>query len=71
MIENTMKVMSALPEMQAKEVADFADFMLKKYEESALLEGIQNAIADSSSFSFLDDEDDIYSMADVKGPYNA
>lgn len=32
-IERTLKAINQLPEEKAKEISDFADFMIKKYED--------------------------------------
>ncbi len=70
MIEQTLKVFNQLPEEKVEEISNFADFILKRYEESELLRGIQKNSSDSNTFIFLNDEADLYTMADVKKVYN-
>jgi hypothetical protein len=70
MIEQTLKVFNLLPEEKVEEISNFADFILKRYEESELLKGIQKLTSESNSFSFLDKEDDLYTIADLKKVYN-
>ena len=65
-IEHTVKIINQLPESKAEEISDFADFVIKRYEEQALTEGIQNIISDSQSFDFLKKEEEIYSEKDLK-----
>ncbi len=65
-IENTIATLSKLPAEKAKVVSDFADFVLKKYEESVLQEGITKIVSESEAFAFLEDEEDIYSVEDLK-----
>lgn len=69
-IERTIKILNELPEEKAKEISDFADFLIKKYEEQILLKGIAHLAANSKTFEFLEDEEDLYTEADIKEPYN-
>ncbi len=70
MIEQTLKVFNQLPEEKVEEISNFADFILKRYEESELLRGIQKISSDSKTFTFLNEEADLYTMADLKKVYN-
>jgi hypothetical protein len=70
MIEQTLKVFNQLPEEKVEEISNFADFILKRYEESELLRGIQKVASEGNSFNFLKDEEDLYTMADLKKVYN-
>lgn len=68
-IEKTLKTLNTLPADKAEEVADFADFILKKHEEDTLQKGIYKLTADSEAFSFLNEEEVIYSKKDIKEKY--
>ena len=70
-IERTLKVINLLPNEKALEISDFADFILKRYEEQLLTNGIQNIVTVSQSFDFLNNEADDYTLSDVKVEYNA
>ncbi|MBX9782352.1 MAG: DUF2281 domain-containing protein [Chitinophagaceae bacterium] len=70
-IERTLKAINQLPEDKAEEISDFADFLFKRYEEQELINGIQKLTSESQAFDFLNTEDDIYSIADLKEVYNA
>jgi hypothetical protein len=70
-IEKTLKALNQLPDEKAREVFDFADFIVKRHEEALLNKGIQLLTADTSSFSFLNEEEEIYSLANLKKIYNA
>jgi len=65
-IERTVNIINQLPESKAEEISDFADFLIKRYEEQALTEWIQNIVSDSQSFDFLNREEEIYSEKDLK-----
>ncbi|HEU5364264.1 MAG TPA: hypothetical protein VFU62_01970 [Hanamia sp.] len=69
-IERTMKAINQLPVDKAAEISDFADFVFKRYEEQQITKGIQKMISESQAFDFLNNEEDIYSMADLKEVYN-
>ena len=69
-IEHTLKAINQLPEDKAKEISDFADFIIKRHEEHRLTEGMQQLISDSQPFDFLNNEEDLYSEADLKEAYN-
>jgi hypothetical protein len=69
-IERTLKAIDQLPEDKAEEISDFADFVFKRYEEHALTNGIQKLASESRTFDFLDKEEDIYTVADLKEVYN-
>ena len=65
-IEKTVKAINQLPEDKAEEISDFADFIMKRYEEHSLIQGFQQLTANSQAFEFLKDEEDLYSEADLK-----
>jgi hypothetical protein len=69
-IERTVNAINQLPEDKAVEISDFAEFIFKRYEEQCLTEGIQNLTSNSQSFDFLAEEEEIYSLADLKEVYN-
>ncbi|MEO6732265.1 MAG: hypothetical protein ABIN01_13695 [Ferruginibacter sp.] len=69
-IERTLKAINQLPADKAEEISDFAEFVIKRYEEHKLTEGIQKLTADSQGFDFLKSEEDLYSVADLKEVYN-
>ena len=69
-IDRTVKAINKLPEEKAREISDFADFITKQYEEQTLTNGIAKLVADSSTFNFIKDEAELYTIADIKEPYN-
>ncbi len=69
-IERTINAINRLPEYKAEEISDFADFVMKRYEEDQLARGIQNLVAESDSFEFLQTEEDLYTLADLKEVYH-
>ena len=71
LIQHTASIISKLPQDKAEEISDFADFIMRRYEENLLSEGIQKINVDSPSFDFLKNDADIYNEADLKEVYNA
>jgi hypothetical protein len=69
-IERTVEAINQLPQDKAEEISDFADFVRKRYEENQLTEGIEKMVAESVAFEFLNDEEELYSVADLKVVYN-
>jgi len=69
LIDSTLKRMKQLPEDKIREVKDFVEFLLLRKEEQALNEGIKEMASQSKSFQFLEEEDDIYSVNDLKEKY--
>ena len=68
-IQKTLEALSKLPNDKVNEIADFADFILKKYDEEILQKGITKLVASSKTFSYLESEDDTYTVADLKEKY--
>jgi hypothetical protein len=69
-IERTIKAINLLPEDKAEEISDFADFMTKRYDEQLLSESIQQLTSKSQTFQFLESEEDLYTLSDLKEVYN-
>lgn len=70
-IERTLKAINQLPEDRAEEISDFADFIFKRYEEQELTKNIQKITSESQAFEFLQNEEELYSITDLKEIYNA
>jgi len=69
LIDKTLETLELLPEEKVHEIADFSDFLLKRYEENVLQKGIETIINRSESFSFLNEEEELYSSKDLKEKY--
>ncbi len=65
-MQQTITTLAKLPLEKMLEVADFAEFILKKHEEEILQKGINQLVSDSQTFAFLNDEEDLYSIEDLK-----
>jgi NRPS condensation-like uncharacterized protein len=69
-IKRTIDVINQLPEEKAEEISLFAEFIKKQYEEHQVTQGIHHLVTDSQGFEFLKEEEDLYSLADLKEVYN-
>ncbi len=70
-IERTIKAINQLPEDKAEEISDFAEFIMKRHDENTMTEGIKHMTSSSQAFDFLKNEEDLYSVTDLKEQYNA
>ena len=68
-IEKTLEAINQLPDDKVGEVADFVAFILEKHEENTLQSGIQRLMETSDAFAFLHDEEDLYTLNDLKERY--
>ncbi|MGB0880639.1 MAG: hypothetical protein ACPGTO_08740 [Polaribacter sp.] len=70
LINYSLKALRRLPIKRINEVTNFIDFISEKYsEEKELQKDIENIVEKSNSFSFLNDEEDIYSEYDLTEKY--
>ncbi len=69
LINRTIETLQKLPESRINEVAEFAEFILKKYDEQILQKGTEKLVSESKSFAFLHDEEDLYTEDDLKEKY--
>ena len=53
LINKTMEVLTKLPEDKVTEVADFADYIFKKYDEDILQKGIEKLVSTSKAFNLF------------------
>jgi len=68
-INKTIKTLYTLPPNKIEEVADFVDYVSKKHGEHILNSGIEKLAAQSDTFKFLKDEEDLYSIEDIIEKY--
>ena len=69
-IEHTTQIINQLPEYKAEEIVTFADFIMKRHEETCLSAGIQTLAAQSQTFNFVNEEEELYTLADLKEVYH-
>lgn len=70
LISQSIKSLEKLPYDKVYEVIDFIEFLSKKHiEEKELQKGIEKMVSQSKSFSFLNEEEDIYNETDLIEKY--
>ncbi len=66
LIEDTIEKIQQLPDTKIQQLNDFVDFLLSRIDDKLLIEGIQKLTSESKSFKYLMDEEDLYSVNDLK-----
>jgi thiamine phosphate synthase YjbQ (UPF0047 family) len=66
LIKQTINQLQKLPTEKIEEVYDYAEFISKKLEDSSLIKGITAINIKSKSFAFLNEDEDLYSVEDLK-----
>ena len=69
LIHNTLEKINQLPDGKIMEINDFVDFLLSKIDDKILVEGTQNLISNSKSFDYLNDDENLYTVNDLKEKY--
>ena len=69
LINNTLNNLKKLPKEKVQEIADFSDYLLKAIEDKAINKGISSLSHKSKAYDFLDEEEDLYSVHDIKEKY--
>jgi hypothetical protein len=69
LIDKTVDYLKNLPPEKVVEVAEFTEYLYQKYEDYILNKGIQKLTSQSKSFEFLKEEEDLYTMEDLKERY--
>jgi len=69
LIKKTMDNLNRLPDQKLQQVLDFAELLLSKIDDQLITQGIQKLAKDSKVYKFLEEEDDLYSVLDLKEKY--
>ena len=69
LIEKTVANLNQLPENELKEIHDFASFLLSKIQQRIIAEEVSQLNTASSSFKFLEEDKDLYTVNDLKVKY--
>ena len=68
-IKSTNEFLKKLPDDKLLEIHDFVEFVFSKYDNLVLQEGMKYMSSNSKSLEFLQDEEDLYTVSDVKEEY--
>ncbi len=69
LIKSTISKIMQLPDKKIEEVNNFAEFLLSKIDDKIIQEGMQKLSYESKTFDYLNEEEDIYTVNDVKERY--
>jgi len=70
LLKDTISKLEKLPEDKIVLAHEFTEFLYKKYEEYILSEGTRKLSAESKSFDFLKNDENIYTINDIKEKCN-
>ncbi len=70
LIKHTVDNIEKLSDQKLQEASDFIEFLLNKVETDQINLGIQKLVQESNAFQFLHEEEDIYTVSDLKEIYN-
>jgi len=69
LIQKTLDALSKLPQNKVIELADFAEYLLKKYDEDILQKEIEKLTSNAKTFEYFKNEEDIYTLKNLKERY--
>lgn len=69
LIKDTLQTLNKLPVEKVNEVYDFAEYLLSKLDDTIISQGIQELSASGSTYDFLKEDDDLYSVNDLQEKY--
>jgi hypothetical protein len=68
-IQKTIGILNRLPEERIIEIADFAEYIINKPERGIMKKEIEKLMEGSQAFHFLNDEECLYTLKDIKEEY--
>ncbi|SHG69092.1 hypothetical protein SAMN05444483_12232 [Salegentibacter echinorum] len=68
-LEKTFTNLAKLPKWRLREVSDYVEFLIQKNENKELQEELQEYAGKSETFSFLEEEEDLYNDEDLIEKY--
>jgi hypothetical protein len=69
LIERLKIKIERLPDTKIQEMDDFADLLLSKIDNKITIRGIEKLVQDSRTFVFLNEDEDLYTLNDLKEKY--
>ena len=68
-IEKIVKILNMLPQDKVMKVAEFTNYLFKKHEDHKLQKGIEHIVERSQTFQFVNDDEVLYTVDDIKEKY--
>lgn len=69
LINETVKKLRQLSDSRIQEVSDYVSFLACKIDDKIISEGIKTLASTSKSFEFLQNEEELYQVSDIKEKY--
>ncbi|MEB2786579.1 hypothetical protein [Algoriphagus persicinus] len=69
LISKTVNILEQLPVEKIQEINEFADFILKKLDDKILQDGTNQLVKQGKPYDFLENEEEIYTVEDLKERY--
>lgn len=69
LLNKTITSLKHLPDDELKEIADFTEYLLQKHEDRLIKRSIAHLISDSVGYQFLNEEEELYFVSDIKESY--
>ena len=69
LIQDTIDILDKMSDEKTLEVKDYASYLLKKYKENMLQNGLIELANQSQSYKFLEQEEELYTVEDLKIKY--
>jgi hypothetical protein len=69
LINSTVKKIKHLSDFKLQEVSDFVSFLESKIEDELITEGIKKMMSTSKTYKFLNEEEELYQLNDLKEVY--
>jgi len=66
LVKKTFHNIKKLPTPRVQEVNDFVEFILHKTDDALITEGLKQLSSSSSTYDFLHNEPELYSIDDLK-----
>ena len=66
LIKQTINQLEKLPNEKIEKEYDYAEFISKRFEKTSLIKGLTAINTNSKSFAFLNEDEDLYSVEDLK-----
>jgi hypothetical protein len=68
-LEKSIRKLNQLTDTELKEAYDFIDFLTRRLEDRNMAAAIQKQAEKSSTFQFLEDEEELYTEEDLQVTY--
>ena len=69
LLKVTIEKLNQLSDKRLEEVSDYVSILTAKIDDKILNEGIKSIISNSKSYEFLQDEEELYKVSDIKEKY--